>query len=358
MKKNKIIIVLFLAMIVINIVNNIDMPSKLKDSYCNDTEKWPKIMIKEDYEGLVKENINLYIDRGYDASTYFNNYSFDGDYLNYGINKHYYVNDSLIFDDNNVPKVKYGDGWYYNPVTVAQYALTEYGKFVRGDENAKGTFLEAVKMLLILQDADGAFRYNFKWRYYLSEEPYEEGWVSAMAQGQVLSVLSRAYVMTEDERYLDAGKRTFDFMITPIKDGGTLTTLEDFHPSLNNYIFFEEYISNPNSYTLNGYMFAVLGLYDWVKVNKVIGNEEDIYNEYFESSMKSLVKVLPYYDIGGFSAYDLGHYTYSKEPHIGNSYHMVHISLLHALYYVTEEPMLKFYEQSWSSYVYDYEKNY
>lgn len=173
-----------------------------------------------------------------------------------------------------------------------------------------------------------------------------------MSQGQAISALTRAYVITEDERYLNAGIKAFDFLITPIEEGGTLTTLADLDPSLDTYIFLEEYISDPNGYTLNGYMFTLLGIYDLRELAELADLEDiELYGEYFNRSIESLTKLLPYYDIGGFSAYDLGHYTYEKEPHVAFRYHMVHIYLLHALYTVTQEDTLKNYKDLWLSYI-------
>src|SRR5690606_29452397 len=127
---------------------------------------------------------------------------------------------------------------------VSQYALTQYGIYISNrDEGAKHRFLAAVDRLLKMQDEEGAFRYNFAWKYYLTKEIYEPGWVSGMAQGQALSALSRAYYVTHDPKFIEAGNKALDFMIRPVEEGGTMTTLGDLHPSLTNYIFFEEYIS-------------------------------------------------------------------------------------------------------------------
>jgi len=73
--------------------------------------------------------------------------------------------------------------------------------------------------------------------------------------------------------------------------------------------------------------------------------------KYFDLGIKSLVKVLPYYDIGGFSAYDLGYLIYDKEPHIGIGYHSVHIYLLHILHELTGERELQVFENLWRYYV-------
>jgi hypothetical protein len=91
-----------------------------------------------------------------------------------------------------------------------------------------------------------------------------------MAQGQALSVYSRAYRLTHNQKYLGSGKMAFKFLNTPISKGGTLTTLETLNTEYKNgnYFWYEEYISKPNNYTLNGFMYTLFGIYDWSKVVK------------------------------------------------------------------------------------------
>jgi len=69
-------------------------------------------------------------------------------------------------------------------------------------------------------------------------------------------------MITKDGRYLHAAENSFQFLTMPQGEGGTLTNMADLNPSLYKYIFFEEYFSKPNGYTLNGFMFTLLGIYD------------------------------------------------------------------------------------------------
>jgi hypothetical protein len=254
----------------------------------------------------------------------------------------------LTFDSNGIPKVKYGNAFYYNPVTVSQYALTQYGQYINGNNQAKEKFLKAVDVLISLQENNGGFQYPFAWEYYLTGEIYSPGWFSGMAQGQSLSVLSRAYHLTNDVKYLEVGDKAFEFLIVPVNQGGVMATLSDLDPSLKEYIIFEEYLSEPNNYTLNGFMFTLLGLYDWTNINSPQSDEASLY---FSKGLETLVKILPYYDIGGFTAYDLGHLSFDKNPHIGVNYHFIHIYLLHALHSITRNDHLFYYENRWSQYV-------
>lgn len=306
-----------------------------------------------EYERVVNDSLLEYKKRGINYHIRQQDYDPFGDYLNYGVSISYRETEKITFDEKNIPKVKYGENFYYNPVTVAQYALTKYGQYMHiGMESTKEQFLIATNKLLDMQDELGAFRYVFPWKYYLTGEIYAPGWISGMAQGQALSVLGRAYYLTNDKKYLEAGNKAVKFLITPIEKGGTMSTLKDLDPSLAEYIFFEEYISTPNNYTLNGYMFTLLGLYDWKIVTKKYQKQcINLAETYFDLGINTLVRILPYYDIGGFSTYDLGHITFGKKPHLVGGYHAAHINLLHALYSITNNKALKEFEILWSSYV-------
>lgn len=255
----------------------------------------------------------------------------------------------LRFDEKGLPQVKYGETFHYNPVTMAQFALSEYG----GQQGPTPKFMVAVEKLLSMQGADGALRYDFPFTRYTTGEAYEPGWVSGMAQGQALSVFARAYALTKDARFLDAGNRALAFMMLPYEAGGTATTLKKFPPAPSDAIFIMEYPQDPPVYTLNGYMFSIVGLFDWALVT---GNSSA--RDYAERTIKTLKILLPYYDLGVISAYDLSFITLPqmkngkrRTPHVGNRYHRVHIQLLWALHNLTGEHMLNEFANRWLSYV-------
>lgn len=309
-------------------------------------ERWPKYTAKPEYTPIVKEALNQYKESNRDYKKNICNYYHVGNYLNFVNN--YRNSENVQLDSDGIPKVKYGDKFYYNPVTISQYALSLYGEYLNG-EDVFPDFLIATEKLIEMQDESGAFRYPFPYKYSVTGEILKPGWVSGMAQGQALSVFARAYHVTNDERYLDAGNRSLKFLITPVFQGGVMDTLEDLHPSLKKYIIFEEYVADPATYTLNGYMFTLLGLYDWSQISP--DENQKLSDKYFNLGIKTLEKILPYYDIGGFTTYDMSHITYKAKPHVDYRYHSIHIYLLHALYSITSNETLHEFEQLWASYV-------
>ncbi len=301
-------------------------------------------------QSLVKKAVESYRAKGIDFHRNLIDYQTFGSFLHFEDTAGF--DQSLLKrDGDGIPFVQYDGDFYYNPVTVAQYALFQYGKFLR-----KQALLDDFKVvsdkLLDLQESDGSFRYSFAWHYYLTGRKFKTGWVSAMAQGQALSVLARAYALTKDSRYWEAGNKAFQFLLTPTAAGGVMDTLGDLNPSWKNYVTFELYPVKPASYTLNGFMFTLLGCYDWWQLAP--GAPEGSCKmalAAFTAGIKSLNLILKYYDVGGFASYDLGYIVYQARPNLDPFYFAVDIYLLHALYSITGDENLQKYELLWSSYV-------
>jgi heparosan-N-sulfate-glucuronate 5-epimerase len=302
------------------------------------------------YQELVKKAVRSYQAQGIDFTQNLIDYRSWGSFLHFEETADF---TKSIFrpDSQGIPQVKYGAKYYYNPVTIAQYALCLYGKYLR-KQSGFSKFKIAVDKLLSLQDKSGAFRFPFSWPYYLTGKSLAPGWVSGMAQGQALSVLARAYTLTKDAHYLDAGIKAFNFLLTEVDAGGVMDTLTDLDFNLAQNIIFEEYPARPAAYTLNGFMFTLLGCYDWWQLDP--GATDATFKtaaESFVVGIKTLDIILPYYDIGGFATYDLGYITYHAAPNLDLFYFAVDIYLLHALYSISGDETLKQYERLWTSYI-------
>lgn len=312
---------------------------------------WPKIKDTKEYKTIVQNALQDFRDQKLDPSKHFIVYKPEGSYMRYGFVWNFRESERVKFDKNGIPMLKFGQNFYYHPVQLMQFAFINYDKALGGDSAGRNLFLSLADFLIEMQDHDGAIRYGFEWRYYLTKEVYKPGWISGMAQGQALSVFTRAFLMTNKYRYFLAANKAFSFLITPKEKGGPMSTLADLDPSLKEFIFFEEYISTPNNYTLNGYLFTLIGLYDFQQMFKKIGQSSSYVDYYFNKGIETLVKLLPYYDLDGFTSYDLGHYVLDKLPHIGVSYHSVHIYLLNAIYSFSSDNQILFFKNKWMEYV-------
>lgn len=326
----------------------------------SDTPDWPQVKHEQGYDTLVRRSLEQYKEKGYTPPVSGSPYTTHGKYLHYqrgNEGEFASMGIPIQYDSMGIPMREYSGVKQYTPVLTAQHALSEYNEIVSGNETARDRFVQLCDFLIHSQGEDGAFRYWFKWRYYLTKETYNPGWISGMAQGQALSALSRAYLLTGQEKYLNSAKAAFKFLIIPKERGGPMVTLRDLAPSLDDFIFFEEYISTPANYTLNGYMFALIGIYDYIAC---LGKEGEVAvaQYYFDKGMETLVNILPYYDLRGFSCYDLGHYTFpGKPPHIGVGYHNVHIYLLQTLSSIYRDDRLTYYIDRWTKDVEDREKD-
>lgn len=303
------------------------------------------------FRELVDATVELYRQQGQDYRFGWQDYSSIGDYLNYGTLDGYEDDPQLVFDARGVPMVRYDGGVIgYNPVTTAQYALVLYGRSLR-DPAVKDQFLLMVDALIESQDDDGRFPSLFPFPYYRTVEVLGEGWAGALGQGQALSALRRAYDITGETRYRDAGDAALRFLLSPAVSGGNRESLDRLDSSLARLAWFEEYPTREPQYTLNGFMFTLLGLYDWSGVEGATGQE--LATTYFRCGLGTLEYVLPFFDLGGISTYDLGHIVEGGAPNVQVERHDIHIYLLHALASVVDAPFLTDWEQRWIDYIED-----
>ena len=312
----------------------------------------PSPILPGQYEKEVQKAVEQYHNQGRGFGNAMVDYNPYGVYVDFLKTSNYRNTPSVKIDRQGNPMVLYNGDYYYNPVTIAQFAFSSYAEYLRGEKDSK-EFLMAASKLVNMTGKDGALRYSFEWYNGNTGEVYEKGWTSAMAQGHALSVFTRAYKLTGHEKYLDAGRRVLDFLLLDKSQGGVATTMRDLDKTLANRVFFEEYVSTPNSYTLNGYIFTLLGLYDWATLTKDYPSRigENKAEWAFEEGLESLQYVLHLYDVGGFTNYDLGYMNFDVAPRLLPGYHAIHIKLLHALYTITENPRFQQFSELWKSYV-------
>jgi len=167
------------------------------------------------------------------------------------------------------------------------------------------------------------------------------GWHSAMAQGHALSVLTRAYHLTKDIRYVRVAEHAVDMFKINAKDGGITNKI------FGDYDWYEEYPTTPGSYVLNGFMYSLIGLYDFSTL-KEFGNES---RKLFDNGLNSLRIFLPLYDTGSGSIYDLRHVGLKTAPNLARwDYHAVHIYLLKWLETITGDKFLGEVADRWIGY--------
>jgi len=183
--------------------------------------------------------------------------------------------------------------------------------------------------------------FNVNRNKYGKAEELGPGWHSAMSQGHAISVLSRAYGATMDRRYMDVALSALAIYTVPSEEGGFVAKFMD------KLVWYEEYPTKPATFVLNGFMYSLLGLADLVdclkahQLQDIYMEEYKLASELLRQGLESLRKMLPLYDTGQGSFYDLRHFTMtSSQPKPARwDYHAAHVNLLYALSCLYEDEM-------------------
>uniref|UniRef100_H2XK55 heparosan-N-sulfate-glucuronate 5-epimerase n=1 Tax=Ciona intestinalis TaxID=7719 RepID=H2XK55_CIOIN len=211
-------------------------------------------------------------------------------------------------------------------------------------------FFDASQWMYLNQDKKTGGWKNDVERRLEGYPPIPAGWISAMGQGQGMSVLSRAYHVFHDPKYIVALSHALQPFTKSSEQGGVRATF------LKTYTWYEEYPTKPSSFVLNGFMYSLIGLYDFKSLlEHEFGFGSTTYKlvkQLYHDGMTSLKAMLPLYDGGSRTFYDLRHFILGMPPNVARwDYHTTHLSQLVLLYSVSNEPVLKKYFDNWSGYL-------
>jgi len=134
-----------------------------------------------------------------------------------------------------------------------------------------------------------------------------------MSQGQAISVLARAYVATGKEEFRASAQRAFELLRLDVRAGGVCSYSKG-------QLSIEETPREPRNTILNGWIFGMFGAWDmWL----LSGLREPLV--FFYQNYASLVRRLPQFDLGWWSAYD-------EAGNVAKPfYHRLHVNQLRAL---------------------------
>ena len=205
-------------------------------------------------------------------------------------------------------------------------------------------FYYAANWLVANQDERGGWPIMVK--RYIANGMLElaPGWYSAMAQGQAMSLLVRAYIRTKNKKYLSAALKGTHLYDVPSSEGGVLAKFAD------KYNWYEEYPTTPSCFVLNGFIYSLLGLYDLRMVAPA--KESFVADRLYTTGLESLRSLLPLFDTGSGSIYDLRHYTLGVAPNLARwDYHTTHINQLLLLSTIEDDPIYETTAKRWISYM-------
>jgi heparosan-N-sulfate-glucuronate 5-epimerase len=246
------------------------------------------------------------------------------------------------FDAEGVPAIPtYIDveppALHYYPITIGQYALAVFHTWLgsSGDDDLR-RFLRLADWLVAHQAENGCWYAHTDVPAYRLRAP----WPSAMGQGRALSVLTRAWQCTADAKYRESARRALAAFSVPIESGGITGTFDG-------RVTYEEYPAQPAPHVLNGMIFALFGLWDLARAHPDDGHAADI----FERGAATVEALLPRYDTGWWSLYDLYHLESAtpRNPCTAH-YHDIHISQLRVMHAITGRDAFDALAHRWAAY--------
>lgn len=243
-------------------------------------------------------------------------------------------------DDKGIPLWRTNnEPYFYHPIVIAQYALGIYEHLYQNnfnDSKLKEKFFNQVNWL---KENYTEIENGKVWLVYYDIPIYKmiKPWFSALAQGEVISVLTRACLLNKDENLLEICEDAIKPFFVDVKKGGLVNYFQGIP-------VYEEYPSNYKTVAvLNGFMFSLFGLYDLFLLTKSKKAES-----LFIQGIESIKKLLPFYDTGYWARYYL--FDYPKEYVASFTYISIMFEQLKVLYFLTGEKIFDDYSSRWKKY--------
>ena len=235
--------------------------------------------------------------------------------------------------DNGVPMYTYKGTTDHLPVHVALIALGHSDLMVRRDEpRDREMLLACARWFVTSQTPDGHWLTPYGMKKFNLQAPFG----SAMSQGMGISLLVRAFLCEPDKQFLTAARAAllpFDLLV---ENGGVRTETDG-------RVFFEEYPTTTPHHVLNGFIYAVWGLWDLIRLEQHAEAQR-----LWDEGLTTLIEWLPRFDSGRWSWYHIGEGT--KNP-ATIPYHKLHIEQLKVLYAITGEEIFKVTADRWNGYL-------
>ena len=245
------------------------------------------------------------------------------------------------FSKEEIPLYTYQDKMSIeHPTVIAQYAFGLYELYFRknySDQELKNKIIKMADWFVEnAVDVKGGKGWLINIDYHPEYRlPYP--WISALVQGEAISVLVRAAKINSNNKYEQIAYEALGPFEFEVKDGGLVNYF-------NSIPVYEE-CPTPHKpmIVLNGFIFSLFGLYDLYLLNQ---NQKA--EKLFDQGIDSLKKLLPFFDIGNWTRYFL--FDYPQKYYSSFTYHQLAVEQLKALYYLTNDDLFKEYSKRWNSY--------
>ncbi|HEY2718318.1 MAG TPA: D-glucuronyl C5-epimerase family protein, partial [Solirubrobacteraceae bacterium] len=160
------------------------------------------------------------------------------------------------------------------------------GYYLSGHENSNLRQLLSEVLPLATQRAGG-----IAWEYMFQFDGGKPPWTSGLSQGTALQVLARSWSRFKEPALLTAAQQALGIFQTPPSNGVQVKT-----PAGSEYA---EYTYAPSDRILNGFIQAIVGIYDYTQIT-----QDPLGQKLFEAGDAEARAETPHYDTGAWSMYD------------------------------------------------------
>jgi heparosan-N-sulfate-glucuronate 5-epimerase len=252
---------------------------------------------------------------------------------------YYFYSDKLAWeamrmDSNGVPRAWYRQtGAAYWPAYIAWYGLVNLGHYLRRkDPSHLEIFLKQVDWLerTAIIRADRAVVWPMNFDYLVGQHLLKAPWISAHAQGFVISALVRGWRVTRRPRLLELLAGSARIFSLAVPENGVRITLDG-------HILYTETPGSGVPGILDGFMISLLGLYDLL-----VEMGDPGVARLFEEGVAGLKSTLPYWNYR-----DKWSWYHNREYLCPPAYHCLHHVVLKILARLTGEPVFADYASRW-----------
>jgi heparosan-N-sulfate-glucuronate 5-epimerase len=237
-------------------------------------------------------------------------------------------------DSRGIPLRDFGPplGARYLPSRIAAYGLGHWNRWLREKRTDNAEEFRRAADWFLNAHRDGRYEHDF------AVAGLPSGWISCIAQGEAVSVLTRAFRQTQDVAYVDAARNAVAWLVRSEASGGLRSSLPDGSP------FLEEYPGSQYRHVLNGCLYAAVGISDLLQIDDCADAE---LAEFFVALTSGIARNLHNWDVGGWSAYD-----YALQPGVARNlntmtYQLLQVALLDYLADVSGDERLRDTSTRW-----------
>lgn len=184
---------------------------------------------------------------------------------------------------------------HYYPISIGQFGLSVFHSWLEtGIEEKKAYFLRIAEWFIKHKHEDEQL--GIYWLTEVDKPEYHviSPWKSAFTQSRAISILLRAWQLTNDEKYLSAASKALIPFTKDITEGGVSVD------RASGTVFYEEYVAVYPTRVLDGHNFSLFGLYDYIRAvdDEHYIQYKELALQLFQEGINGLVKQLPKFDMG------------------------------------------------------------